>query len=135
MSNKQTRKMSVESMAVASGSSGTSGRGTAPVDVDDALLAYSEEIGEDDIFMVAGRDGAEKTLHSMAKREKAEGLVAAPMITLVEGKPDNVSWVLGGLKDGKDQLVFADGKFKWNGHASALFTGAEEGWFIRLGER
>ena len=119
------------SSASLGGASATSVRGPAPTDVEDELLAYSEEIGEDDILMVAGKDGAEKTLQSMAKRDRLEGLIAAPMVHLAGGRPDNTSWCLGGIQDTKDTLVFADGKFKWNGHASALFVGAEEGWFIR----
>ena len=113
------------------GGSETSVRGDNPADVEDELLAYSEEIGEDDILMAAGRDGAEKTLQTMAKRNKLEGLVAAPLITMNRGRPDSTSWCLGGVQGGDGHLVYADGKFKWNGHASSLFVGAEEGWFIR----
>ena len=113
------------------GASATSAGGPAQIDVDDELLAYTEEIGEDDITAAAGKDGAEKTLQTMRKRDKHEGLIAAPMITMVGGKPDSVSWCLGGIQSSQDHLVYEDGKFKWNGHASSLFVGAPEGWYIR----
>ena len=113
------------------GASATSSREPTQVDVDDELLAYTEEIGEDDIMVAAGKDGAEKTLQAMGKRDKLEGLIAAPIVTMVGGRPDSVSWCMGGIQEGKDKLVYEDGKFKWNGHASSLFTDAPEGWYIR----
>ena len=46
---------------------------TTPTDIEDAALAYEVAIDEEDIQIVGGRDGAEKSLAAMAKRDGLKG--------------------------------------------------------------
>ena len=104
---------------------------TTPTDIEDAALAYEVAIDEEDIQIVGGRDGAEKSLAAMAKRDGLKGLIAAPIVTSEEGQPHNVAWCMVGIMQAPNETVFTDGRLKWSGKADMLFKKAEEGWYIR----
>ena len=104
---------------------------TTPTDIEDVVLNYEAPIDEEDIQIVGGRDGAEKSLAAMAKRDGLKGLIAAPIVTSEGGRPDNISWCMVGIMQSPNETVFTDGRLKWNGRADMLFKQAEEGWYIR----
>ena len=112
-------------------SAASSTQPATPTDIEDALLNYETAIGEDDIAIKDGREGAEKSLLAMAKRDGLKGLVAAPLITTTGGQPDSVTWCVVGVQQEPNETVYADGRINWNGRADVLFRDTWEGWYIR----
>ena len=115
--------------SVSSGASATPP--TTPTDIVNELLNYEAEIGEDDIPIKDGREGAEKSLLATAKRDGIRGLTAAPLVTTTGGQPDNVTWCVTGVQQEPNETVYQEGRIKWNGRADILFKDAKEGWYIR----
>ena len=105
--------------------------GEEQVVLDDPVLAYDEEVGEEDIKRVGGQLGSDKTMLAEAKRHRIEGLVAVPLIELKQGKPDQIAWTLVGVKE-KGGAIYKDNYLKWSGPAKTLFEGAPEEALIRL---
>ena len=112
-------------------SAASSTQPATPTDIEDALLNYETAIGEDDIAIKDGREGAEKSLLATAKRDGIKGLTAVPLVTTTEGQPDNVTWCVTGVQQEPNETVYQEGRIKWNGRADLLFKEAKEGWYIR----
>ena len=81
-----------------------------------------------------GKDMAEKSMLTAAKRNNMEGFMAAPLAELKHGKPHSFTWLLGSAKSKAEgaSMFFADHKFKWSGPASLLYPAAPEEAVLRF---
>ena len=76
---------------------------------------------DDDLIIVEGRDGCERTMGAALKRLKIEGVVAAPLVEVTEGRPHSISWTVIAARAKAGGGCFKDGRYKWSGPATLVF--------------
>ena len=100
--------------------------------VDDPKLRYEVGLEDEDFPRVQGKDAAERTMAAAAKRLKLEGVVAAPVIDLREGKPHSVTWAVTTSMEKTGGLCHKDKMLKWSGPAKLLFKDAPDDAVVRF---